>query len=152
MSAFKNQLTGDDIHDFASMSSACSRSEISKLHPPAIAKNLLYFAVCLQQLPASFDTSQLQLGSIDARIDKILSTVQSLIIADDEFVSTVEGLECLVIQGIFHLNSGNPRRAWLTFRRALNIGQLMGIHKADDTRSSERLMWSHIVQADRYLV
>jgi hypothetical protein len=105
-------------------------------------------------LPLSFSTTELQLyPSVEARLDKYLSTVQALITSDDELVSTIDGLECLILQGLFHLNAGNPRRAWLTFRRALNICQLMGIHKKNGSSiPGGEKMWYQIVQADRYLV
>lgn len=85
-------------------------------------------------------------------MNKIMSTVQALITSHDELVSTVDGLECLILQGILHNNGGNPRRAWLSYRRAMNIGQLMGIQRRGDTISGGRGMWYQIVQADRYLV
>ncbi|KUJ18076.1 uncharacterized protein LY89DRAFT_696498 [Mollisia scopiformis] len=84
-------------------------------------------------------------------MDKCVNVVQALITSDDELVSTVIGLECLVLQGIFHINAGNPRRAWLTFRRALSIGQLMGINKRECSIKGGPDMWYQIVQADRYL-
>jgi hypothetical protein len=128
--------------------------EVSKEHPTSIARSLLYIAVCLQQLDSGFDTSELNLyPSVEACLDKYLSTVQALITSDDELVSTIDGLECLILQGLFHLNAGNPRRAWLTFRRALNIGQLMGIHKNNGSGiPGGEKMWCQVVQADRYLV
>jgi len=135
------------------MSSTYNLAEVSKLHPTVIAKSLLYLAVCSQQLPGGFDTSKLQLGpSLDQRIEKYMSTVQSLITSDDEVVSTIEGLECLLLQGIYHINCGNLRRAWLTFRRALNVGQLMGIHRGNDNMHGAKNMWYQILQGDRYLV
>ena len=127
-------------------------SEISKQHPTVIGRTLLYIAVCSQQLPHSFDTSLLKFPtSVESRIDRYISTVKTLITSDDELVSTVEGLECLVLQGIFQINGGNPRRAWLTFRRALNVAQLMGLHKRDTAIPGGRETWFQIVQADRYL-
>ncbi|KAE9375539.1 hypothetical protein N431DRAFT_333623 [Stipitochalara longipes BDJ] len=68
-------------------------------------------------------------------------------------ISTPEGLECLVLQGLFHINAGNPRRAWLTLRRAINLGQLMGIHRKKGAAAIRggRQMWFQAVQADRYL-
>lgn len=88
-------------------------------------------------------------------MERIITTVQSLVTSDDELVSCIEGLECLVLQGLFHINAGNPRRAWLLFRRALATGQLMGIHR-DKTPSvpndvAEMDMWYKIVTGDRYL-
>ena len=142
-----------DFFDSANkMAATFNISEISKSHPTNIAKTLLCLAVCMQQLPGKFDVARLGMGSIDARMDRYLSTVQSLVTSDDELVSTIEGLECLTIQGVYHMNGGNPRRAWLTFRRALNVGQLMGIHKKSEIISKGRRIWCQIVQADRYLV
>jgi hypothetical protein len=128
-------------------------AEISKKHPAIIARTILYLAVCLQQLNPGFDTKQLHLmPSVEARVERYLTTVSGLITSDDELVSTMEGLECLILQGVYHINAGNPRRAWLTFRRALNIGQLMGIHRRSTEIPDGREMWFQIVQTDRYLV
>ena len=86
--------------------------EVSKRHPTSIARSILYIAVCVQQLDPNFDTSHLNLlPTVDARLDKYMSTVQSLVTSDDEMVATTEGLECLILQGLYHINAGNPRRA-----------------------------------------
>jgi hypothetical protein len=135
------------------MFSTFSLTELRKSQPIFIARSLLYIAVCLQQLPSDFDVSRLHLSpSIEARMDRYISTVQGLITSDDELVSSIEGLECLVLQGMYHINGGSPRRAWLTFRRALNVGQLMGIHRGPEVVEGGRDMWHQIVQGDRYLV
>lgn len=128
-------------------------AEVSKEHPTQIARTVLLIAVCLQQLDPDFDTSQLRLyPTVEARMDKCINVVQALITSDDELASTVVGLECLVLQGVFHINAGNPRRAWLIFRRAISIGQLMGVHKRECTLPGGRQIWYQVVQADRYLV
>lgn len=128
-------------------------ADIAKEHPTKIARLVLYIAVCLQQLDPEFDTSQLKLyPTVAARMEKCINVVAALITSDDELVSTVIGLECLVLQGVYHINAGNPRRAWLSFRRALSIGELMGIHKRECTIPGGRHRWYQIVQADRYLV
>lgn len=128
-------------------------AEISKKHPTIIARTVLYLAVCLQQLNPGFDRKQLHLlPSVEARVERYLTTVSGLVTSDDELVSTMVGLECLTLQGVYHINAGNPRRAWLMFRRALNIGQLMGIHRPSSAIPNGIEMWYQIVQADRYLV
>jgi hypothetical protein len=150
--AFNLKHKGNPENGSNILPSSFNISEVSKQHPTLIARTLLYISVCLQQLPPNFDTSLLHFPtSVESRIDRYVSTVQSLITSDDELVSTIEGLECLILQGIFHINGGNPRRAWLTFRRALNIAQLMGLHKKDTPVPTGREMWCQIVQADRYL-
>ncbi|KAH8599297.1 hypothetical protein B0O99DRAFT_504943 [Bisporella sp. PMI_857] len=80
-----------------------------------------------------------------------MSAIQTLVTSDDEIVSTTEGLECIILQGVYHINIGNPRRAWLSYRRALNVAQLMGLHKLSSESDPGRRLWNQIVQADRYL-
>jgi hypothetical protein len=127
--------------------------EVAKRHPVSIAKTLLYITICLQQIHQDFDVMQLKLyPSVEAKMDKYMSTVQGLITADDDLCCTMDGLQCLLLQGVFHTNAGNPRRAWLTSRRALNIGQLMGLHRKSCSIPRGREMWQQCVQVDRYLV
>lgn len=129
-------------------------AEVSKKHPTSIARTLMYLAVCLQQLDPTFDTSRLHLyPSVESRIEKYIATVTALIISDDELVTSMEGLECLSLQGIYYINSGSPRRAWLKFRRSLSVGQIMGIHRSAvaKTLRSGRELWFQMVQGDRYL-
>ncbi|KAH7351100.1 hypothetical protein BKA65DRAFT_396694 [Rhexocercosporidium sp. MPI-PUGE-AT-0058] len=59
--------------------------------------------------------------------------------------------EAIQYSTILTSGTGNPRRAWMTFRRAMNIGQLMGIHKPDTGIEGGRLMWLQMTQGDRYL-
>ncbi|KAG4436746.1 hypothetical protein IFR05_007764 [Cadophora sp. M221] len=133
-------------------STTLNLAELSKQHPTKIARSLMYIAVCLQQLDPTFDKSRLHLfPSPEARMEKMIVTVQGLVASDDELVSTLNGLETLVLLGAFHINAGNPRRAWMTFRRAMNIGQLMGIHKPDTSLEGGRQMWLQMTQGDRYL-
>jgi hypothetical protein len=127
--------------------------EVSKRHPTSIARTLLYIASCIQQLNPQFDVTQLELyPSVESYMERLISIVQALVTSDDELVSTTEGLECLMLLGSFHINAGNPRRAWLNFRRAMNIGQLMGLHREACSIPGGREMWYHTVQAERYLV
>ncbi|ESZ92628.1 hypothetical protein SBOR_7000 [Sclerotinia borealis F-4128] len=132
-------------------------SNIVKETPATIAQTLLYVAVCLQQVPHGYDASQLGFTtSVETRVDKIISTVAGLVTSDDELVASIHGLECLILQGLFHMNAGNLRRAWLTFRRAMNIGQLMGLHKREELGSvplppGGNHIWRSLMQADRYL-
>jgi hypothetical protein len=96
----------------------------------------------------------------DAAAENYLSTVANLITSDDDLAGTIEGLECLILQGIFHINAGNIRRSWLSVRRALAIAQLLNLQKEftkalneNDLMSqmAKRQMWHKVVQTDRYL-
>ncbi|OHW99719.1 C6 zinc finger domain-containing protein [Colletotrichum incanum] len=135
-------------------------------HPALLAKHLLQLTICLQQLPPSFDASQLELslnGSVQEKINE-WATVASLVTSNDELLGSVEGLECLILQGFYLLNSGNLRKAWLAMRRALSLAQLMGI-EADGARllkscdpatdpnfiPSPQALWNRINSSDRYI-
>jgi len=99
-------------------------------HPSVIARLLLTLCLAIQQIPTKFSTKTLQMQPTPVVwMDKCMTTVASLVTSVDELVGTVEGLECLILAGVFQINLGNLRRAWLTFRRALNIAQLMGLHR-----------------------
>lgn len=127
--------------------------EISKGSPTTIARTLMHLASCIQQLDPTFDSTQLKLyPSAESRMERYIGAVQALVTSDEELVTSMEGLECLILLCSFHSNAGNPRRAWLNLRKAMNIAQLMGLHLTTCAIHGGREMWTTIVQADRYLV
>lgn len=133
-------------------------SSFSTRHPSFIARALLLITTSIQQLPANFDYSKLSLPFPPQELmEKQLSQTSALITSDDELVGTLEGLECLVLQGVCWSNAGKPRRAWLCFRRALDVAQLMGLHRCRvpgkdlDAAMLTRLrhVWWIMFEADR---
>lgn len=138
----------------SSAAAACSDH-----HPAAIAKVLLWVALCLQQLPRGFDIESLELLDPPTRlIAKCVGIVAQSISSDETLVSSIDGLECLVLQGVLYNNDGKLRSAWLCYRRALNVAQIIGLHRLasesmDESKSVSRAkhIWNHIIYADRYL-
>ncbi|KAF5702727.1 C6 zinc finger domain-containing protein [Fusarium mundagurra] len=131
-------------------------------HPVLVARTLLYLAHGLQNLhQATFDLSRLDLECTPtAAMHRFLATASRLVANNDELIESLEGLECLVLEGVFHVNSGNLRRAWKVFRRAIGLGQLMGFHLKDHsdltvlnpaTAACPSFIWHRIVSQDRYL-
>ncbi|KAE8143637.1 hypothetical protein BDV38DRAFT_276721 [Aspergillus pseudotamarii] len=128
-------------------------------HPAAIAKVLLWLAICLQQLPRGFDIGSLELRYPPTRlIAKCVTIVAHSISSDETLVSSLDGLECLVLLGVLYNNDGKLRSAWLCYRRALNVAQIIGLHRlaSESTDGSESIsrakgIWNHIIYADRYL-
>ncbi|KAJ6036822.1 hypothetical protein N7540_001101 [Penicillium herquei] len=137
----------------------CSLASFSNHHPVVIAKALLWVVICLQQLPRGFAVDSLELPCPPAElIAKCVNIVANSISSDETLVSGIDGLECLVLQGIFYNNDGKLRSAWLSYRRALNVGQIIGLHRLvlKGEHDSEpilraRHIWNHIIYADRYL-
>ncbi|CAG8953300.1 hypothetical protein HYFRA_00003507 [Hymenoscyphus fraxineus] len=145
-----DKFAADDT--FSQMTTAFNMAEVAKGSPSLIARTLMFLTLCVQQLDPEFDTSRLSLlPTTEARMERWMSTIQALVTSDDELVTTIEGLECLVLQGVFHTNRGSLRRSWLAFRRALSLAQLMGIHRSNTDIPTGRQFWFQIVQSDRFL-
>lgn len=97
----------------------------------SIAKTMLLLALDMQQLPPDFDLAQLQMmrnASDQARL--YTQVVTSLILVNEEMTCSTEGLECLLLLGMIHINDGMLQKAWMTFRRALDVARLHGFHKS----------------------
>ena len=113
-------------------------SNVSKGHPINIARLLLCIAICIQQLPPEMDMRKFQTtiplrDMMSDNIDFLIRNVTS----DDELIGSIESIECLALQGIYDVNAGNLRRSWLSFRKAVAIGQLLGLHRVSVNSSQE---------------
>ena len=134
-------------------------------HPTVIAKRLLQLAICIQQLSPDFDRSQLQMKEDFSEVmNDIVMTVSSYVTSNDDIVGTAEGLESLVLLGLWHSSAGNLRKSWLAHRRAMSLAQMIGIDQGNaralrfvDTsispsrRSSVDALWYRINHYDRQL-
>ncbi|KAL3474764.1 hypothetical protein BJX99DRAFT_271487 [Aspergillus californicus] len=128
------------------------------MHPALLARQMLIFALLLQHLKAK------QLSGLAENHQLVMSRLASTAIyaltANEELLGTAEGLECLMLRGVYESNCGNLRQSWLTFRKALVFGQLIGIHRPDGlplptvdpgTKINRQFLWFRIVHMDRFL-
>lgn len=125
-------------------------------HPVLLARHMLLLAMLLQ----SQDIKDLT-ESDRATMERLVDIATSRITKDDKFLGSMESLECLTIESVYHANVGNLRRSWLAIRRAMSVAQLMGLNRAHDQTQHEVLgartnydpsiMWFRIVEFDRYL-
>jgi Fungal specific transcription factor domain len=134
----------------------------SSSHPVLLIRTLLYLAIGIQQLhPSNFDFKQLELGSSpwDA-MTQYLEAASDFITGNDRYLDSLEALECFMLEGYYHMNTGNLRKAWLLFRRAIGLGQLMGLHRGStravkvldqQNKANAAFMWYRVVYADRFL-
>ncbi|KAK3359671.1 hypothetical protein B0T25DRAFT_600824 [Lasiosphaeria hispida] len=133
-----------------------------KTHPVLLARHMLMLATLLQFLYSRISPGGEGLSeSPRGMMHRLVDTAISLVTTNDEMLGTVEGLECVMLEGLFQANSGNLRRAWLAFRRALVVGQLMGLHRTyqhlplkvieQQARIYPHFIWHRINYADRTL-
>lgn len=82
-------------------------------------------------------------------LDQCLALVERWIIMDDEYMGTLEGLECIILQGKIYSDIGQARRSWLAFRRGLTFAQLMGLHRNHALSIPRESIWWSLYGADR---
>ncbi|KAJ4288278.1 hypothetical protein N0V88_007469 [Collariella sp. IMI 366227] len=125
-----------------------------------LAKALLYLALYMQQLPPDFDAQSLQTPDVETTIQCYVSTVNSLVLVQEEMVCSSDGLECLHMLGMIYINEGAFRKAWLSFRRALDVAKIKGFRNSYASSSrqgpsyklaAQRRLWLDTIAGDCYL-
>ncbi|OBT86153.1 hypothetical protein VE02_05764 [Pseudogymnoascus sp. 03VT05] len=107
-------------------------------HPVQFARRLIRLAICLQQSNGPVDEA--------ARYVEIAS---QHVTSKDDLMNSLDGLEALILEATYYINNGKTRVAWLRFRRALAIAQLLGLGMADMTDRAEGI-WFLLLMADRH--
>lgn len=54
----------------------------------------------------------------------IYTLVDRLVVSDMTYMSTVEGLECLILLAVLYADEGQPKRSWMIYRRGVMVAQL----------------------------
>ncbi|CAI7645631.1 unnamed protein product [Penicillium glandicola] len=135
-----------------------SSNDLSASHPAVVGKAILWIALCLQQLPSESDLPSLGPPCLPlALIEECMARVSTFVCSDDSIVSCIDGLECLVLQGLIFSNDGKLRSAWLSYRRAADIAQIIGFHRAEPAPNKSAgfqhratFIWRHILMVDRH--
>jgi hypothetical protein len=130
-------------------------------HPVLIARYMLHLATALQHLHPSSFREMNGLSEPPREIMKRLADIAtSLVTTNDDLMSCIEGLDCMMTETWYHANGGNPRKALITIRRAMTIAQLMGFHRHGkaqcktvdkETQIYPEYIWFRIISLERYL-
>ena len=129
------------------------------LYPDNIAdaaRLMLCLALHIQQLPNDLETmytsGPVQLADLQ---EHCMASAESLLASDEGCAATLSGLECMILQSEFYINLGNMRKVWLIVRRAINLAQLMGLHRKADADVDPSLamrrkaLWTELWQRER---
>lgn len=129
-------------------------------HPVLIARKLLLLGSVLQGIRScSSLVGGLSASHRDTIMSRAVETAHNLVTCNDDLVDSVEGIECLLMESMYHNTAGNLRRSWLAVRRAMLMAQLMGLQRGVrkvlelDTRAcfDPTFLWFRLVRMDRYL-
>ena len=124
-----------------------------------IANALLLFALYMQQLPVNFDAHFLESQNVEKTIQLTIERVKMFILPLEDEACSLEGIESLTLLSLLHLNDGAIRKAWITFRRTLDVSRLNGLQDSfssskRNTMSAEaalrRRLWLSTVCGDCY--
>jgi hypothetical protein len=128
-------------------------------HPVLLARQMLQLATSLQHISPRTVLIGLSKSHHDI-VQGLAESAITLVNNNDALVGTIEGLDNIVLEGYFHIDCGNLRRAWLTMRRAVTVAQLLGLHrpgvrlfKVLDQHSDleHETMWSNVIKMERVL-
>jgi hypothetical protein len=109
----------------------------AETHPVLIARQMLLLAGVLQHLhvagSARSSSMYQQLGELSqtprALARRLAEAAMTLVTAHDRFtLDTLEGLECILLEAVYHEHNGSLRQSWLACRRAISAVHLMGFH------------------------
>ncbi|KAF5023090.1 hypothetical protein F66182_4847 [Fusarium sp. NRRL 66182] len=127
-------------------------------HPVLFARKMLILAAFLQSLPSS-STHHLDKLSISCEeiMSRLVKTAHDLVTCNDELVSSLEGIQCIMLEGVYENYAGNLRRSWFAARRAVMVAQMLGVNREITPLSlrgavfEPEELWFRIIMYDRYL-
>ncbi|KAL1592007.1 hypothetical protein SLS60_011599 [Paraconiothyrium brasiliense] len=105
-------------------------------HPVLIARKLLVLGTFLQgALPPAVKLMEAQALSPQQVMHRVVDVAIRLVTTKDELVRSVEAIECIMLEALYHNYSGNLHRAWMATRRAINVAQSLALHRGFNSPS-----------------
>ncbi|KAL4792769.1 hypothetical protein BDV19DRAFT_368142 [Aspergillus venezuelensis] len=131
-------------------------------HPVLLARKLFQLALCIQRLDPSLNGGVLKLGkSLPDAMWSYFNLASNMVTCHEELLDSIEGVECLLYQSVYLINSGNLRRALVSLRRASTVAQFMGLHRGvpyerlkrydRTTNVSGAVAWARITYLEKFL-
>ncbi|KAJ5886879.1 uncharacterized protein N7473_009553 [Penicillium subrubescens] len=99
-------------------------------HPVLVARKLLMLGTFLQGvLPSSIQGLENQGISYRYTMSRVVDSAVRLVTTNDELTGSVEGLECIMLEAMYHNYAGNLHKSWMAIHRACAVAQMMAIHR-----------------------
>ncbi|KAL4744339.1 hypothetical protein BDW72DRAFT_188761 [Aspergillus terricola var. indicus] len=101
------------------------------LHPALLARYMLRIVMALQSLDLKKCGAKLTGLSEAPQVmaKRLAETAIRLVTSRDELLGTVEGIECVMMEGSYQAICGYYCPAWIAFRKAMTLAQVVGIHR-----------------------
>lgn len=99
-------------------------------HPVLFARKLLILGTFLQGvLPTAVKAMEVQGFFPHTIMHRAVDTAVRLVTTKDELLNSVEAIECITLEAMYHNYNGNLHRAWRAIRRAITVAQSMALHR-----------------------
>ncbi|KAM0804855.1 hypothetical protein BDR22DRAFT_799725 [Usnea florida] len=99
-------------------------------HPVLIARKLLVLGTFLQGVvPSAIQGLADQGVSYREIMSQVVDTAIRLVTTNEDLISSVEGIECIMIEAMYQNYAGNLHRAWMAVRRATTVTEMMALHR-----------------------
>lgn len=123
---------------------------------------MLRIATFLQHLHPNLHENLKGLSEPPRQImNHLFNTAVNLVNSNESLISNIEGIECVMMESLWHTNGGDLRKGLTAIRRAMTIAQLMGFHRSKSSAQcklldSERqvqpkFIWFRIIFAERHI-
>jgi hypothetical protein len=123
-------------------------------HPLHFARKLIQLGISLQQLDSS-TADKLKIHLKESVLDvarRYVENASRYVTSQDSLVQSQDGLETLILEAYYYINTGNLRFAWLSIRKALSIAQLMRLSQPDGmVGGGGETVWFRLVYGDRIM-
>jgi hypothetical protein len=123
-------------------------------HPVLFARRLIQLALCLRHSDSkASENLQIQLNeSVTSAATRYFDVACGYVLSHDALISSLDGLQTLILQGRYYITIGDLRKAWSIHRRASNIASAMGIPLLALTMGGHAdAVWFQLVYSDRFL-
>ncbi|KAL1859131.1 hypothetical protein Plec18170_002246 [Paecilomyces lecythidis] len=119
-------------------------------HPVLFAQRLIQLAICLNEQENI--TSTQRNGSTCGAARRYVEIAANYVTSKDSLVYSIDGLETLMLEARYYITVGELRLAWLIFRRALGIAQLIRFPQISDLKAGPmEFMWFRLMYCERFL-
>ncbi|KAL5376017.1 hypothetical protein DPSP01_010749 [Paraphaeosphaeria sporulosa] len=105
-------------------------------HPVLLARKLLILGTFIQGALPSAVKAMEDKGFFPLQImHRVVDTATKLVTTRDELLCSIEAVECIMLEAMYHNYSGNLHRSWMATRRAITTAQAMALHRGITTPS-----------------
>ncbi|KAB5522147.1 C6 zinc finger domain protein [Coniochaeta sp. 2T2.1] len=128
-------------------------------HPVMLAKMMLFFAITLES-PTGKNIVGLSQPAVEMK-HRLVAAATRWVTTNPDMHKSLDCLICIMLEGVYGINSGNLRISWAAHRRAMTVAQLLGLHRSPMPNNIQRIdpelnadpeaLWFRIVYMDRYL-